>query len=79
MTPKRTRAEIHRACRDGKAIDEAMRQGAIQAFINHSWTGTPLSVWRNGRVEHIDPNDPNAPIPPDFPPPRSRPPVWPWD
>jgi hypothetical protein len=76
MIAKRSNTDVRRACRDREAIDEAMRQGAISAFMLHSWTNTPLVVWQDGRIEHVDPNDPAAPIPESFPAPRSQSPRW---
>ncbi len=47
-----------------------------RAFQYHAWTRTKLWIWRDGRVQSIDPNDPNAELPEGFERPEPGPPPW---
>jgi hypothetical protein len=60
----------------GTPVDEAIRRAGQRAFQYHPWTHTKLWIWRNGRVESIDPNDPNAELPEGFERPPPGPPPW---
>ncbi len=60
----------------GTLVDEAIRRAGQRAFQYHAWTRTRLWIWRDGRVESIDPNDPNAKLPEGFERPPPGPPPW---
>ncbi len=52
--PKRTPAErVH----DIPRILEAMRLAVRDALLDHKRAGNPVAVWRNNRVEWIQPED----------------------
>ncbi len=38
-------------------ILEAMRQAVREALLDHKRAGNPVAVWRNNRVEWIQPED----------------------
>lgn len=42
---------------DIDAILAAMRQGVREALLLHKRLGNPIAVWRNDRVEWIQPED----------------------
>lgn len=44
-------------------ILQAMRQGVREALLRHKLLGNPVAVWRNNRVEWVQPED----IPTDWP------------
>jgi hypothetical protein len=73
---KRQGQSVRELWQDGAALDDAVRRAAIDAFHAHAWACVPMAVWRDGKVEHIDPNDPSAPVPGSFPAPRSQSPHW---
>ena len=53
-TPERTPAE---RVDDIPRILEAMRQAVREALLDHKRAGNPVAVWRNERVEWIQPED----------------------
>lgn len=42
---------------DVPGILAAMRRGVREALLRHKRAGVPVAVWRNGRVELIQPED----------------------
>lgn len=60
----------------GTPVDEAIRRAGQRAFQYHAWTRTKLWVWRDGRVQALDPNDPHAVLPDGFERPEPGPPPW---
>lgn len=60
----------------GTPVDEAIRRAGQRAFQYHAWTRTKLWIWRDGRVEALDPNDPDAVLPEGFVRPEPGPPPW---
>lgn len=50
LTPAERVDDIPRALR-------AMRQAVQEALQRHKLAGNPVAVWRNGRVEWIQPED----------------------
>lgn len=59
-----------------EAVNAAMLRVGQRAFQYHAWTRTKLWIWRDGRVQSIDPNDPNAELPEGFERPEPGPPPW---
>jgi hypothetical protein len=67
---------VREALQDRHAVELAMARAAEAAFQQHSWTGVPMAIWKDGRVVLIDPNAPSEDIPKGFRPPRTDPPRW---
>jgi hypothetical protein len=53
---KDTRPPFERV-RDVTRIQESMVQAVQEALVRHKRAGKPVAVWRNGRVEWIQPED----------------------
>ena len=60
---RRSTKDISAVFRDGKAIDEAMRQAFHEAVRDHRRTGVPMVFWENGKVVKV-PAD-QVPLPED--------------
>ena len=43
--------------RDGRAIQEAMRQAVQEAVRTHKLLGRPIVVWRDGKVVWVPPEE----------------------
>lgn len=43
--------------RDGRAIDQALRDAARDARRLHKALGNPMAIWRDGRVVWVQPED----------------------
>ena len=43
--------------RDGKEIDEAMKQAVQEALRQHKKAGNPVAAWRDGKTVWIQPED----------------------
>ena len=50
---------------DGRAIDEALRLAAQDALRFHQRMGHQVPIWRDGRVEWVDPGELLGPEPTD--------------
>lgn len=44
-----------------RAMEDAMRKAVREALRCHKQLGNPISVWRNGRVEWIPPEEIRVP------------------
>ena len=42
---------------DVARILAALRQAVQQALLSHKQAGNPVAIWRNGRVEWVQPED----------------------
>ena len=56
VTPNSERTPAERVD-DVPRILEAMRQAVREALLEHKRAGNPVAVWRNERVEWIQPED----------------------
>jgi isoaspartyl peptidase/L-asparaginase-like protein (Ntn-hydrolase superfamily) len=43
--------------REGKEIDQALKQAVQQALLQHKKAGNPVAAWRDGKVVLIRPED----------------------
>ena len=59
---KRSSEEIGQIIRDGTAIDRAMVRTHRAVILRHRQAGLPLVLWRNDRVEEVDPFSVELPV-----------------
>ena len=59
MIPERDEHDLTPAERvnDTARMLEAMQQAVREALLDHKRAGNPVAVWRNNRVEWIQPED----------------------
>lgn len=55
MGAKRAGKDIAAVIRDRTAIEEAVRLAFGDAVRRHRAGNVPLVLWRNDRIEHVDP------------------------
>ena len=55
MRAKRAGKDISAVIRDRTAIEDAMRLAFGDAVRRHRAGGVPMVLWRNDRIEHVDP------------------------
>lgn len=54
---QKARDDIDELFRDGRAIDEALRQAVRKALLRHKQMGLPVVSWENGKVVWIPPEE----------------------
>ena len=54
---QKARDEIDELFRDGRAIDEALRQAVRKALLRHKKAGVPIVSWEDGKVVVIPPEE----------------------
>lgn len=57
MAPRPESPEIERILADDTAIDNALAEGVKDALRQHKAAGNPISIWQDGKVVWIQPED----------------------
>jgi hypothetical protein len=50
-------ATLTRKLRDARLIQQALARGVREALLRHKQAGNPITVWRDGQVVWIAPED----------------------
>ena len=58
-------------CKDGRAVDAAIRRAVREAVLAHARAGNPVAEWRDGQVVWVQPAEVFARLAPD----ESQPPA----